>query len=865
MATAEQMVNWRDAVNSSGAAPQTAGTTISTTGVGTFNQPDAFMFGYSFLNKPIMTYGCELDNYDPTNGQAIVSQGFTYGWITDDQGLYTGAYIGVRVLEGAVGAVATHDFHFREMAVKDALFTPNIPASYSIGAPGNPAPTDGTQLNISSISLVPTVAPSVSPAIVAYGMPSSIVLKSDLVDPTVQIEYHVSTSSFTPVQGNPATLIKTTRSMVEVVTALPNGTALQLATPYYFHAIAVNAAGSASPSAEVVQQLDPTAVATVVAQQIVSGFVLAGSIQVGNITLDPNNGIQIPLTNGGIISLPADGSSAQFIRVLLEATSLLVDDNFQLRGTLSQLIGTLTLAQGVVAPTVAPTVTTGGWDNPAVLFGLDATVPTTNSSGLWDDGTNWVTLKTTNTPIVVGFNKSTGVASTLLTETSAYTFIGIARSGTDWYLLSLDFNIHQYTVRKYNSSWVFQSTFTLPSVTSSAPAGIACDGTTLYVAYGRSTDSKVIIQSMTLTGGSPTTVVTTPTAFSFANVYTPRVCMTVGTADFGSQLFAVADTTGAYKLFNTTSGGTRVTADEWVAPNNEIQVGLYYDGTNFRALTTTNHIWKLSPIVTSVVRSVRFSYYDNNATGGTHETAWSPAKAITQTPRTWVRVSTPAPANNGGTDDPAAIRHYIQTTSGSYWLQPDITTSPWVGYYGVPLTSGTSAVSTPDFSAVSSPALFQSAAVDATPVPLTDLRGDGKFRIKGANLTETSFTPGWFNGGGSGLAIGNGSLVGSKRRFGDLMDCEVVLTRGSTTNVGTTYYTFTVGETFTDFNRVYGTGFVRQASSGTAYPCHVYAVDAQTVVLILSSGTTRVASAAAPITWASGDVISFGFQARIST
>ncbi len=146
MSTAEQMATWREAVGTVGAKEQTAGTTFTTTGLGTFDQPDPFMFGYSFINEPIMTYGAQLDTYDPTaSKRGVVSQGYTYGgWIQDDQGLYIGAYIGVRILDIDPGGQVTHHFHFRELAVKNALSTPHVPASYALGAFSNPAPADGT-------------------------------------------------------------------------------------------------------------------------------------------------------------------------------------------------------------------------------------------------------------------------------------------------------------------------------------------------------------------------------------------------------------------------------------------------------------------------------------------------------------------------------------------------------------------------------------------------------------------------------------------------------------------------------------------------------------------------------------------------
>jgi hypothetical protein len=745
------------------------------------------------------------------------------------------------------------------------LYDPPVPVTIDPAlttledAPGRPPVLDGSYIDPTTLpDPVPVEAPSTSPAITAYGMPSSVVLKAEGIAQTTEIEYHVSTATFTPVAGDPTTLVGTaTRSQVQVVTELPDGTLLQLDTDYYFHAIATNAVGAAPPSAEVISRLDPTAIETVVAAMIIAGFILAGTIQVGQILITPGvgvpgdtdydpGGINIPLSNGGQILLPADGSAAQFTKVLLEATSLLVDDNLELRGANNSLIGTFTIQAGVQTPKLGPTIS-GSWTD-----GATSPLATSDSGlGLQDDGTNWVSVRTDGTAID-GYDKTTGAKSVLFSD-PALLILSLARIGTDWYALGL---IGSTTVvRKYNASWVYYagSQFTVPTVTGAASAlVIAASGSTLYVGYEQDADLKLKVLSMTTTGGSPTTVFTSA---DVPNMINPA--LSVGAADFGgAALRYVLNTGSTTKIYSAT--GVRQTTLEWANPNGEQQAGAYYDGTTWWVLSAAGKVWKLSPVVSSTARSVRYSKYDNDATGGTHETAWSPAVTFTHLPRQWMRITTPAPEDSGGTDDPNAIRHYIQNAgAGSYYRQADVTASPWLAYYGVPSTAGATAVSTPDFSTVSKPGVIQSAAGGVT------LKGDDTWQLTGTNLTEASFTPGWINQPtGTAFSIGNGTISGDKRRVGDYLTADIVIVRGSTTSVGTGAYLFTVGETFADFRTIRGTGMIIPASGGQ-FPVVVEGVSSTQFALVLTSSNARVANTGAPVTWASGDILEFQACGRV--
>lgn len=119
--------------------------------------------------------------------------------------------------------------------------------------------------------------------------------------------------------------------------------------------------------------------------------------------------------------------------------------------------------------------------------------------------------------------------------------------------------------------------------------------------------------------------------------------------------------------------------------------GVTHDGTQFRgfAVATPTKVWKFTNLDYTTGGSTfyfAFSWYDSNATGGTHETAVGPGASITIRRRERVQVTTPT-IPTGGTDDPDNCRIYaLQTGSapsaGAWWLQAtDALTARYITSY----------------------------------------------------------------------------------------------------------------------------------------------------------------------------------------
>lgn len=560
---------------------------------------------------------------------------------------------------------------------------------------------------------------------------------------TDPVEYDVWVAVGAPVAiFDATTYMGRTPATTFQIRSLPDGTKLLKDTNYY---VAVRPRDPDGPSVTTTAA-GPTQVRVADVDTIAANYVYAGRIEVDqldsgdlsaevallgvikvgpNITIKPAvtspydpGGLNIVLpTVGGLISLPADGTAALFRKVALEASSLLVYDNFELRGLINKISGTLKLAKGVEAFGIGPTVVSG-WDDPTIqVLQTSGAVP----RQIVDGGTEWITF---NGSTVYGIHKTTGVVTNRLTGVSVDS---ITKAGTDYYLLSDTNNL----VSKYNSSWVAQpaGNFATPAdpANCSGVRSFCWDAATsrFYFAWFRNaTDQKALVYSTTISGGSPTLVMTTADA-QIAGSFD----IFVGSADFATsggstqRFIFPGEGAGLNKVYNV--AGTRVTAEDFPNPNGEALRGLWYDGTNFRAITGSKRVWKLSRVVTALARSVRASKWDS--AGTTHETAWSPAVAFTHNPREWMKVQTADPGGTGGADEPNRVRHYIQTASlsASYFLQPDVTAAPWTVYYDIPATGTATAVSVTDFSSISSPGVVESSDTAKN----IQLKGSGAGRV----------------------------------------------------------------------------------------------------------------------------------------
>lgn len=627
----------------------------------------------------------------------------------------------------------------------------------------------------------PGTPPPNSPAITVFGLPSSIMVKTD--DDTVAqstfIQYHISlTDGFTP---GPTTLVHSGRDQVYVITQLHDGTPLATNTNYYLRTIAYNTAGAAAPSAQVGPvQLDLSVINSFVTQQLIAAIIVAaaitaGGVTVGNITLNPSTGITIPQPNGGVIKFPADGSEA-VITAQLIATALTAKNNTILQDLVT-LFGTIKVANGIVDPVIAPTVS-DFWESVTSTTALE-TGADVNRGGVTDDaGSNWVVMyamPSAGAIKVVTVNKTTGVVSapTTLWASGAPGAWAITRMGTDYYVARQHPTVGaQIQIFKFNSSFVIQNSGN-PIITYQLyGAGFQSTGLALgrnitsgnlLIAWAYSSTSfgqpvTIRTQEITTAGSvSGLSIVDHPTGDVNADVSGSRMNIwwvqgvERGTFDFGAArtIFAMPSQ-NKFLVFDTATTPAEQTSQEWVFPSSVVgfdERGVFWDGTRFCSFYqdspgTTVSFFRHATIVDGLTTFSRYTWAD--VVGTLHETAASPSTTYVRKLRAGILVQgKPAPqAALSGADVANMVRIYIGDASADTRLQA---TQPAQGIdtmgYGDPaLNSGAVAPTTNNWGVLGAVGQIQSTNYASGTIPTGwMLKGDGT--MDGRVLGDS----GWIN------------------------------------------------------------------------------------------------------------------------
>lgn len=613
----------------------------------------------------------------------------------------------------------------------------------------------------------PTQAPASSPAITVQPLSASLIVQAENVDPSTTIEYHISTTQgFAP---DSTTLAMSTRSTVVAINALPDGSPLQKNTTYALVAVATNAAGSAAPSAEVDAQLSDAEV-TVSADRVVGGtfasaYTLTGSLQIGDITLtpgsggdpsDPNydpGGLVIPLSSGGVIELPADGSDAM-IQARLHALDLTVDDNATINGKNNNLAGSLVMASVPSAPSTPvsvsnATVQTGSG------FQLTGSLPAGDqgTGGIAYAGGKFYTIGSdaNGTTVVYAVDATSGSVSTAQANLDALmpancTLIDkLATDGSHFYVL-YQRNYASYWVRTFDISWTQTADFGLGSEWSNnIPSGLGVDGSNLLVCGV----TQNYVAMMAVHSAADGSVQATRNYSTITNTYPIKVI--TGNADFGAKrLVLVCDngTSYVFPAWNATNPTTEYKANRFRSTSATI-LGATWDGSNFwyqvAATSGVFDLRKIAPVVAQTSRSITWTQFcDGTRTGsaGTFETPPSAAYNATQQVRAWLAITAPKPSDGGAVNDPNCDRVYVANHLQA--TLPD--TGNLTIVIGNPSTTGQAAPTTNGFLSAPNVTIgtLQSQSVDASGNPMLSLKGDGSARMplyeQSGNVTVNATT-----------------------------------------------------------------------------------------------------------------------------
>lgn len=216
----------------------------------------------------------------------------------------------------------------------------------------------------------------------------------------------------------------------------------------------------------------------------------------------------------------------------------------------------------------------------------------------------------------------------------------------------------------------------IPWVDTSNPPALGTDGTYILAAE-RTSDNRIKIYE--IDPRSPGRIVTTYTSgisTDFAFV-TPLVTVAKGSFDFGSTRFVVTTgNSGDQWAAVFTVSGTTLTYQRNESFYVYGQAGTGWDGTVFQTLGTDGTRQKHTAITWTDVPDwaktwyAATTWYDGDATGGTHETTCSPRAAFSLKKRSRYTVTSGDIPDLGGTDDPDRIRIYLASSAvATMWRQ----------------------------------------------------------------------------------------------------------------------------------------------------------------------------------------------------
>jgi hypothetical protein len=231
-----------------------------------------------------------------------------------------------------------------------------------------------------------------------------------------------------------------------------------------------------------------------------------------------------------------------------------------------------------------------------------------------------------------------------------------------------------------------------------------------------------------------------------------------GSADYGGQRWITSyKTSGSYRTFS--EAGAFASNEGWDPPTTKVGA-FWHPGLGvFYTVSSDGGIWAHSAMTwTSSANDTWHlgqTFYDNQVTGGLHETAMGEVRSFTMPKRAFLRVTLVEVPYAGGTDDPNRWRLYGMRGTyavGSMRLQSEgAYTTLTHTMSAVPTTGGAVAPTTSTFPG-GNPARLVSARVMPDTLPVIDLRGDGSGRLGQLQISSagvisfaSSYDTGWVN------------------------------------------------------------------------------------------------------------------------
>jgi hypothetical protein len=382
-------------------------------------------------------------------------------------------------------------------------------------------------------------------------------------------------------------------------------------------------------------------------------------------------GIRVYEADGSIlINFPTDPDTPSSFYGDLVATSLTVSDQLAIRGLVNEISkgAQVVLASGTTAPSGPPSIAID-WEAIDTRFvdgdpsydGFNAArYGWTRWLGYW-----WTAQTTYGQPAALHSYDDAGnrqvPSPQPVTQNIQHGSGGVTVLGTNIYVLGkrqmADFS-WQWWVEGFNTSGTRIAQWQYTLVANSREPRLGNDGTNLVIAYSTTTENKLRWVTR-----NPTTGAAVSSFGGFTNLAKEMNVMYHGNADFGGPriMFVAANDPNVY----VSTGSAYSPNENFPLPSSNI-MGLDYDGTVFWSHDAGGYkMYKHTTTKWTTESSLWWTsntWFDSNATGGTHETAQSPRKSFTMKKRARLQVTTglipvrPVPNTN---DDAVAARVYI--------------------------------------------------------------------------------------------------------------------------------------------------------------------------------------------------------------
>lgn len=483
-----------------------------------------------------------------------------------------------------------------------------------------------------------------------------------------------------------------------------------------------------------------------------------------------NSGFLIKLQNGGKIHIPADGSSAEFLKVVARFTQAIVEDNLQILGINNRVGGALTLDKNIPPPATMPTVTSVQDPN-GPLAGSTYYVGLGDNGVKWQRGLHSAYNNTTgvSTLQVRNIDKATG-ADTLAysvnidfynvvmpnphggggpaptpTLTSFYSTAANAVAAfytpayTTWFLDdTTGQNVYTTTPARY---WIVVINNTTGAISSSSvwagaytnyffPA-VFTDDTNIWVGASAKANGTLNVYKYGMAMGALISSMATA-AYTSRNM----TGLYVGNADYGSlrYLMTFGGTLPGASGVVVHDGAAFKNTEDWGGPTSEAVNGIVYSGGRFYTASTAGNIRRYSTVKVDTARAVKYTWH--NIAGNIKSTA-SPVNNATQAARMWMQVDTAAIPASSDPQAPDSVLIYIDAYEQAALAAGDTTET-----YEVPTTAGGDSPGVDGFLAISTYGLVQSEALDSLSKPLIDIRGTGDGRVGPYHWTDEELPAG---------------------------------------------------------------------------------------------------------------------------